>query len=171
MLHSVGIDYLPEEDRLRIDVRSRSGDVHRFLLTRRVCALWLRDLEATALRSAAVPERLDPAAKATLTGLHHTALVQQAKFGRVQPSPEEASPAPQLLASVECGIDRRGEKWAIRFTTVHGDVLTLSLTAQTLHGIIELLRRQLVRTDWGLSLLPSADAPRADPQKLPGSLH
>lgn len=171
MLQSVGIEYLPDADRLRIDIRAGDGRISRFMITRRVCKAWLRDLEAMAVRSAELPDRIDPALRASLAGAHHEALAQQAKFGRSEPDASAPLPEPVLLSKVLCGRDQGKDQWALRFVSTGRDVVTLSLSPQTFHGIVELLRKQLARADWELELLPSAAVSGRPESKPSGALH
>jgi hypothetical protein len=171
MLQSVGITYVPEEDRLRIDIRAKDGAESSFLLTRRVCAAWLRDLEAMAVKSAQVPEHVDPAIRTSIASAHHSALAQQAKYGHSRQEAAERLPDPSLLSRIGCGVDRRSGQWALRFFGTKNQVVTLSLSPQTFHGVVELLRKQLAATDWGLQLLPRASAPDQEANKASGVLH
>ena len=162
MLHSVRIRFDSLEDRLEVVIRVNEDGAYRFHLTRRMTVKLASQLQILAAWSAAVPESVDPVTRGSIAASHHSALAAQSAF---TPSPKPATPLtvhtgerPMLVTDVRCGRRTEDDKWLLSFRYAKKETLSLILQQSTLHGIIELLRRQLAEARWGLTLLPEAEA-------------
>ena len=158
MLDRVVIRYLPVEDRLELAIITKPPvKLYRLHLTRRVTRLWLDQLAKVIEVSAAAPATAEPTTRAAIAALHHEALASRASFGRsdlpaLEQSLETAPVQPSLVTRISCGRRKSDGLWTLRFGFVSGGVVSLNLTAETLHGAVELLTRQLEKTDWRLNL-------------------
>ena len=165
MLHSIRIRYDAPEDRLELVIRVQEDSAYRFHMTRRVAVRFAAQLQALAVWSAGVPASVDPVTRSSITAGHHNVLAAQAPIGA---APQPARPLqvltgerPVLITDVRCGRSNEDGRWVLSFDFGKDQTLNLQLQQSTLHGVIELFRRKLQESDWGLALL--AQAPSAAP--------
>ena len=170
MLQSLSLRYDPTEDRmlLHLHVQQPPGPVvvHPLHLTRRLCAQWRQDLQAMVDRSAQAPERMDPAARAAASKAHHDAQSSQARVSTDRPSSELPQPErpPMLVTRIACGQRQSDRRWVVQFETASMPPMTLVLTSQTLHALVDALSRRVQTAQWALPAVASeqrAPAPAA----------
>lgn len=177
MLESISIKYDAVEDRLLLRIRTRDQDApvkeHALHLTRRVCAVWRKQLHAMVEMSAEAPQRLDKPTRQAIAASHHEAMATRANY---QPAPPEQAEPPKeppiLVTKVVCGKRRTDNRWVMRFELLDRATLSLVLSSQTLHGVIDMLGRRLKGIGWGLPPLPGEATGTAEPaRKAPSALH
>lgn len=157
MSDSIGLGYDPVEDRLTLTTTSASGETRTLHLTRRFTRVLVRRLERMAGETAGAPERGDGAQRGGIAALHHDAVAEKTRFEpRKVPRPSSADGArPLLVTGVRSGRSKSEPvRWLLELTCDGGAKIRLTLSTRLLHGFIELLRRHLPRTDWGIELLP-----------------
>lgn len=160
MLQNISVRFDPVEDRLVLRLvlkaEGQAPQEHWLHLTRRLWTGWRQDLQAMVDLSAQAPERLDPAAKASISKGHHEAMTRQASV-RTGPA---ATPAltlqagPVLVTKIVCGRRRTDGRWLISFERRRLPALGLVLSGQTLHGLVDALTRRVQAADWGLAPMP-----------------
>lgn len=158
MLKNLSVRFDPVEDRLlmRLEFEAEEGGAreHWLHLTRRVCAAWRGDLQKMSDLSAELPARLDPVAKAVVAQAHHQVMASQATT-RTEPAPKLQPPGvPALVTGIGCGRRKDDGRWVIRFDLRDQPALTLVLSTQTLHALVDALSRRVAVADWALPLLP-----------------
>ena len=160
MLKNLSLRFDPVEDRLTLRlVLQPPGEgapaEHWLHITRRVCAVWRQDLQAMVDRSAEAPAASAPPAKAALSRAHHQAMASQATV-RIEPAASAPAPeqAPDLVTQITCGHRRSDGKWVIRFERRNLPSLSLLLSAQTLHALVDSVSRRIASAGWGLNTLP-----------------
>lgn len=162
MPESLSLRFDAVED--RIILRLVADDAEQWLqLTRRVCMQWRLDLQTLVDASAQAPSRLDPMARAGISSAHHQAMAAQATV-RKEPTAGPATPAivPQLVTGIACGKRRSDGRWIVRFTTREGRDWTVQLTGESLHGLVDVLNRQVQLAHWALPPMPAqAEVPAA----------
>lgn len=157
MLEDINVRYDAVEDRLLLRVRVRSGETvveHWLHLSRRVCAGWRNDLQKVLDLSASVPNGIDAETKAWATAAHHQ---RQASELREQRGPNPMvlqSARPDLVNRIMTGRRRADGRWVLRFETVGGHSLSLTLASRTLHALAEAIFRQVRAAKWALPLIP-----------------
>lgn len=156
MLKNIRLRYDPAADRLVLDMllQAPEGPGERYVLhlTRRIVAIWRRDLQAMVDASAQLPARMDAAARAVVSQAHHQALAAQVKT-RTEPAPtpeEETSRPPRLVTRIACGRRRDDGRWVLQFECAQGPNLGLMLSARTLHGLVDALSRRVLSAEWNL---------------------
>lgn len=157
MLKRLVLRYDPVEDRIVLRLVTEQSE-HWVHLTRRVTTQWRRDLDVVIERSAQVPERLDPVARTTVAQAHHQAMAAQAQVRaeRRDEAPELAArPVPELVVGVACGQRRDDGRWLIRFAFPQERHCTVALSAESLHGLVEVLDVQMRKAGWQ----PASSAP------------
>ena len=162
MLDSLALRYSPVEDRLELRVRSKEpAQEYRFALTRRVTLRLAQQLAKAVELSAEAPAHVDPAARRSISLAHHEAVASRASIQR-GPAGGEApvATAPVLVSRIDCGRSKDGRLWLLRISGPDRAAVALTLAPETLHGLVELLRRRLAEEQWGIQLLPAA-APAA----------
>jgi len=173
LLDRLKITYVPAEDRLELCILARApAKVHRLHLTRRLVRQWLDQLAQVVEASAQVPAGANPSTRAAITAMHHEAVAAKANFKPGSASAEldaqARTVAPVLVTQVSCGYMAKEGRWVLRFGLGASDAVSLTLSPETLHGTVELLRRQLATTDWQLS--PPV-APSVPSRTVDGVLH
>lgn len=167
MLDSLKIRYDPVEDRLVLTVAARHEGVvstNTLHLTRRLSASWRADLEEVLKLSAQTPGRLEPAVQAIVTAANHQALAAQAPR-RVEPvTAEDVAQPPRLVTKIVVGRERSGGRWVLRFEVLDAAPVTLTLSDQTLHALIDAFNERVAGAQWALPPLPTklpagSDAP------------
>lgn len=175
MLKNISIRYDPTEDRMvvRLVVQSASeaAEEHWLHVTRRVCAAWRQDLQAMVDLSAQAPERLDAAVRASVSQAHHQAMASQAK---ARTEPVASQPAslvqPALVTHIVCGRRRSDGRWLMRFERRDLPSLSLVLSGQTLHALVDAVSRRIRTAAWGLAALP-VEQPTTAPPAAGSALH
>ncbi|HSW05885.1 hypothetical protein [Aquabacterium sp.] len=176
MLQNISVRFDPVEDRLVL--RFTEGDAaaaveHWLHVTRRVYAVWRKDLQAMVDRSAALPERMDRGAKAVVAAAHHRAMASQVKL-RAEPAPAPRPETPEirpwLVTAVECGRRKKDERWVLKFMLRERAPLTLVLSDSTLHGLIGAIARRVKVARWEFTALP-LDKASSSPSGPPPALH
>jgi hypothetical protein len=164
VLDSLALRYSPVEDRLELRVRSKEpAQEYRFALTRRVTLRLAQQLAKAAELSADAPAYVDPAARRSISLAHHEAVASQASIQRgtdTNPVPVATGEAPLLVSRVDCGRTKDGRLWVLRLSCPGRAAVAVTLASKSLHGFVELLRRRLAESQWGIELLP-ASAPAA----------
>lgn len=160
MLKNISIRFDPIEDRMTLRMVVQSGSdapqEHWLHLTRRLCGVWRQDLQAMVDLSAQAPERLDAPAKASISQAHHQAMARQAQV-RTEPAPSPAdgpTPQPVLVTRIVCGRRKADGRWLMRFERRDLPSLSLVLSSQTLHALIDALTRRIQSASWALPSLP-----------------
>lgn len=157
MLQSLTLQFDHAEDRLllrlqeQIDGRESELCLH---LTRRVCAQLSRDLKTLAELSAQVPERMAPLARAAVSVAHHEAMSVQVPLRKAPPPLPGTARRTALVLAVATGRRREGGQWVLKFELQGQEPATLTLTEQTLHGVIGLLGKQIAAANWALPESP-----------------
>ena len=173
MLQNISIRFDPVEDRLALTITARAegGAVqeHRLHLTRRICLAWRPDLQTMLDRSAQLPPRLGPEARAAVSKTHHQAMASQADL---RTSPTVADPAGQavkhaLVTRINCGQRRHDGLWVLRFDLFSGPAVSLVLEGKTLHGFVDGVVGQMQASGWDLPPLPVES--QAGPSDEPGT--
>jgi hypothetical protein len=157
MLKRIVLRYDPVEDRILVRLVTDQTQ-HGVLLTRRLATRWRHDLDVVIERSAQLPERLDPVARATIAQAHHQAMAAQAQLRaerRDEVPPMPMRPVPELAVGVACGQRRSDGRWLIRFTFAQDRECTVALSPESLHGLVEVLDIQMRKAGW----LPPPSAP------------
>jgi hypothetical protein len=164
MLDSLALRYSPVEDRLELRVRSKEpAQEYRFALTRRVTLRLAQQLAKAVELSAETPAHVDPAARRSISLAHHEAVASRASIQRGPAggvAPVATGEAPVLVSRIDCGRSKDGRLWLLRISGPDRAAVALTLAPETLHGLVELLRRRLAEAQWGIELLPAA-APAA----------
>lgn len=176
MLKSLSVRYDPVEDRLVVELSVQEGEApssYTLHITRRVCAAWRRDLQTMVDLSAQAPARLDPVAKAVVSKAHHDAMSSQAKVTteprRTEPSTSKAS-EPLLVTKILGGRRKTDNRWVLRFETQSLPPISLVLSSQTLHALVDALARRIRTAAWGLEALPNEALPLQSPSPA-GQFH
>lgn len=154
VLTSLSLRFDAVED--RIVLRLVADDAEQWLqLTRRVCMQWRLDLQTLVDASAQVPQRLNPAVRASISSVHHRAMAAQATLRKL-PVVERLPPAgiQNLVSGIACGKRRSDGRWIVRFTTREGRDWTVLLTSESLHGLVEVLNAQVQAANWALAPMP-----------------
>lgn len=165
MLQKISLRFDPVEDRLvlRLTVKTPAGPVdHWLLLTRRLCVGWRRDLQAMVDMSAALPERMDRAAKAAVSSAHHQALASQVPTRTEAAEPVAEQPAerpPMLVTKIECGRRRGDGRWVLNFELRDGPPLAMVVADPTLHALVDAVSRRVAAAGWNLPPIASERAP------------
>lgn len=168
MLESLKLRYDPLEDRLVLTVAAKHGSdtsSQTLHLTRRLCAGWRADLEQVLRLSAQPPARLEPSAQAMVTAANHQALAAQAPRRSEPVTAREAARQAQLATRVTVGRERATGRWIVQFDVQQGSPLTLTLSDQTMHALIDAFNERIASAHWQLPPLqtqmpvgPAADA-------------
>jgi hypothetical protein len=161
MLQSITLRFDPVEDRVLMRLAQEPPTEHELwlALTRRVCSLLRRDLQALAAQSAQAPLRMAEAARAAVTAMHHQALADQVPARsepRAQPGP---TVVPSLVVGVATGRNKADGRWVLRFDLRAQPAVQVALTDQTLHAVIRLLNQQVSAAGWGLEPMAVEAAP------------
>lgn len=168
-IHQVSVDFVAEEDRLRLRIATSEGAELRFWLTRRYLRLlWpalhkLAELASPALPVAPVP--LSPEARKAVVEMEHEEAVMKADFSKPFAPTGVAKPfgeAPLLLARVQGGRGPEG-KPALAMHTQDGRGLTLNLDGMLLHSLMRLLHQAAAQAHWDLALELPHVAPQSEP--------
>lgn len=173
-IHQVSVDFVAEEDRLRLRIATTEGAELRFWLTRRyVRLLWpalrsLAELANPVVQRA--PARVSPEARKALVEMEHAEAVKQADFSKPFAPTGAAMPLgdePLLLARVQ-GMRAPDGRPLLAMHTQQGQGLTLNLDALLIHSLMRLLHLATAQAQWelGLELPHAAPAPSA-----PGALN
>jgi len=165
VIERLKLTYLPAEDRLELCIFAAAPNrVHRLHLTRRVTRGWLEQIARIVELSAQPPASAQPEARAAIARLHHEALaakVTYAKSSGDDALQARAAAAPaRLVTALSCGRSKQDGRWILHFSLAPGEAVSLALSAETLHGLVQLLAAQLQSTDWQLDL-PVLRAPVA----------
>jgi len=156
MLEQLMLRYVAAEDRLELGlITTAPAAAHRLHLTRRLTRTWLQQLAKAIEVSAEVPASAAPATRKAIAAAHHESVAARARFER---SSAQDSTGGQMLAdapaalvrNIQCGRRRADGLWLLRFAYGPGQTVSLLLKPETLHGLVELLIRQLATTDWQL---------------------
>ncbi len=164
MPRSIALSFDPVEDRLALTIVAASGEERIVHLTRRVTRSLAGTLEKMAKETAEPPPDSDERQRGDLAVLHHEALAEQTSIHSERVDRKDADPAdrPLLVTGVRAGRTRTAPvRWLLEFSCVDKQTIKLNLSARMLHGFIELLRRRLPGTQWGIDLLAApADGAR-----------
>ena len=176
MLKNLSLRFDAVEDRLllRLHLIGAAGleSVHALHLTRRLCAAWRGDLQSMLDASAGPPSHLGQSAKAAVSKAHHQAMSAQA-VARTEPAPpsdETANETPQLVTAIACGKRVSDSRWIVRFTLKNQTSISLVLTAQTLHALVDALSRRVQVAQWALSPI-AVESKEAAPPTLAKEFH
>lgn len=172
-IHQVSVDFVAEEDRLRLRIATSEGAELRFWLTRRYLRLLWPALRGLAeLANPLVqqsPERVSPEARKALVEMEHAEAVKQADFSKpFAPTGAEMplGDAPLLLARVQGGRGADGRP-LLAMHTQQGRGLTLNLDALLIHSLMKLLHQAAAQAQWDLALeLPQTATARGAPPTL-----
>lgn len=156
-MERIKITYVPGEDRLELCIFALPPPaVQRIQLTRRITRRWLAQLGQIVELSAQPPASSRPDTRAAIARLHHEALASQATFARSADDADlqaRVAQAPvRLAAEVNCGRSKQDGRWVIQFAFGNGESVSLALSSETMHGVIQLLVNQLQAADWQLDL-------------------
>lgn len=165
MLESLKLRFDPVEDRLVLTVTAKhesDRQTSTLHLTRRICAGWRADLEQVLRVSAQAPSRLEPQAQAIVTAANHQALAAQAPRRSEPVTREELTVSPLLVTKVVVGRERQSMRWLVRFEVRGATPVTLTLSDQTLHALIDAFNERITGSDWGITTLPTKVPPAVD---------
>ncbi len=151
---SLGFD--PIEDRLVLSA-GRPGEAVEFHLTRRFTREFATRLAALAAESATAPPTASSAQRSKLASLHHDAIARDLPIETTRAKAPSYAPGarPALVTGVRFGRSKANPSVRlIGLRCQDGRRFDLKLPPALLHGFIEMLRRRLADTDWGIELLP-----------------
>ena len=156
MSQALALTYDPVEDRLLLALTDGNGQERELHLTRRFTRLLVRRLEGLAERTAQAPAGVDAGQRESLAALHHDAQAGKVPIEKTRrPTPPPDARRPALATGVRTGRTRNPpERWIVEFQLQDGKTVKLTLSVRLLHGFIELIRRRLPATEWGVELLP-----------------
>lgn len=174
MLNEISVGYDPAQDRIHLQLRCREGDaeqVHRLLLTRRLCLPLRAGLQDLVSRSAQVPQAITPAARQQLVAGHHQARLQQTTLQlERRKAANRGDDEPRLVLRAQCGTRRSDGQWVVRFECEAGEPLTITLGERTLHALAASIDDRMRRAAWVVE--PSLSSPQqAVADKPPAGLH
>jgi hypothetical protein len=164
-IHQVSVDFVAEEDRLRLRIATSEGAELRFWLTRRYLRLLWPALRSLAELANPVvqqsPERVSLEARKALVEMEHAEAVKQADFSKpFAPTGAEMplGDAPLLLARVQ-GMRGPDGRPLLAMHTQQGRGLTLNSDSLLIHSLMKLLHQAAAQAQWDLALeLPQAAA-------------
>jgi hypothetical protein len=174
MIHQIQIKYDPLADRLRMQVRTRTGEVFAIWLTRRlVQRLWPAFQQvATQLALGRVPTDalVHPEAQAMIAESVRSRALPNADFSQPfssEPAQRPLGEEPLLAAEVELQA-RPQSPGGLRLTVSDGKRrITLQLNDELHSAMLRLLEQAVAAADWGLAPPSSAaTAPQAPPSLL-----
>lgn len=162
MSELIALRFDPVEDRLALRISSANGEERIVHLTRRFTRLLATALERIAAETAGSPADSEAGQRSNLAALHHEAIAAQTRieFRKARGSPQLRDQLPLLATGVRTGRKKSTPvRWMLELTCQGQRRIMLTLSTRMLHGFIDLLRRHLPETDWGIELLA---APRDD---------
>lgn len=136
---------------------SRSGKVQAVHFTRRFTRMFAKRLATIAAQTAQPPAGVDRVERDSLAALHHDAQAGKVAIEEAEPpprNPDAEGERPLLVTRVRTGrAGGQRERWIVEFRGEGGAPVRLTLSVRMMHGFIELIRRRLPATDWGIDLL------------------
>lgn len=163
-LNQLKIDFVPEQDRLLMQLSTSESVEVRLWLTRRfVKLLWPLLVKLAEETSPRIRTQANPEARRALLGIEHEQAVSKADFSK----PFEETPArqmplgeePILLARIQTGRDAKGLP-VVAMHPSDGQGITLTFDAVLLHSVCKLLQAAAQKSDWDIALtLPGVEAP------------
>ena len=166
-LNQLKIDFVPEQDRLLMQLSTSESVEVRLWLTRRfVKLLWPLLVKLAEETSPRIRTQPNPEARRALLGIEHEQAISKADFSKRY---EESGPRqlplgeePILLASIQTGRDARGLP-VVAMHPTSGQGLTLTFDAVLLHSVCKLLQAAVQKSDWDVELnLPGVEAPQEE---------
>jgi len=153
MLDSLKLRFDPVEDRLVLTVTGKqdaTAPPTTLHLTRRLCAAWQGDLAEVLRLSAQPPARLEPKVQTLMAAANHQALAAQAVRRSEPVSTDEAARPAQLVTRVTTARERTTGRWVLRFELRNAPPLTLTLSDQTMHALIDAFGERVTGAHWQL---------------------
>jgi hypothetical protein len=173
-IHQIQIRHDEAEDRLLLRMSTTDNCEVRFWLTRRFTRLLWKVLVKMLEWDRAVKQQVDPETRRAVLDIQHEGYSQQADFSK--PFAENAQEAPRSLPLGEAPVllakvQGRKQGEGVHLLSLHplqGQGIDITLDAKLLHLFTRLIREQVAKTDWDLSLDlyegGEAAAPAAEPQ-------
>ncbi|OGA14859.1 MAG: hypothetical protein A3I63_08300 [Betaproteobacteria bacterium RIFCSPLOWO2_02_FULL_66_14] len=163
-LHQIKIDYMPEEDRLLMQLSTSDGqEVHLWLTRRFVKLLWPLMVKLAEEASPRIRTQSDPEARKALLSMEHEEAMARADFSKPYDDSERAMPlgmTPLLLARIRTAHDANGQP-IVALHPAEGQGVTLTLDSVLVHSVCRLLQAAVVKSDWDMELkLPGNVPPR-----------
>jgi len=162
------VRYDPVEDRLLLQIRTRSGELFSIWLTRRMVArLWgpFLELVSTLQVARAAPNAtVSPEAREMLSQAARERPLPRTDFEtpfQSRPVAEPLGPTPLLPEAVNLSRAQAGGLM-LRLREPQGRHLEMRLGDDLATGLFRLLEKALALSDWGLAV------PKADPTPTPG---
>ncbi|MGE0874941.1 MAG: hypothetical protein AB7O31_09760 [Burkholderiales bacterium] len=168
-LNQLKIDFVPEQDRLLMQLSTSEAVEVRLWMTRRfVKLLWPLLVKLAEETSPRIRTQASPEARRALLGIEHEQAISKADFSK----PFDEAPArelplgtdPILLARIQTGRDPKGLP-VVAMHPSEGQGITLTFDAVLLHSICKLLQAAVQKSDWDVELkLPGVEAPPEERQ-------
>jgi hypothetical protein len=156
MTESLALGFDPVEDRLALTITSGDAEKRTIHLTRRVTRRLADILTRLARETAEAPANVDDAQRGNLAALHHDAVAGRTPIqsGRMKRPSSDPADRPLLVTGLRSGRFRSGSpRWLIEFSCEGDQKIKITMSKRMLHAFIELLRRRLPTTEWGIELL------------------
>lgn len=154
MSSGISLRYDPIEDRLVLTCTTQDGAAQELHLTRRFMRMFAKRLAAIAAQTAQAPAGVDRGQRENLAALHHDAQAGKVAIEKSETRSADAGVRPLLVTGVRTGrLGGQRERWVVEFRGDGSKPVRLALSVRMMHGFIELLRRRLPATDWGIELL------------------
>jgi len=159
-LRQIQVRFEPEQDRLRLRIKTSSSAVLQCWLTRRLVRRLWPHLENALAQNAQVSSQASEEARDAMKQFQREGALQKSDF--TQPFDEEGDlplgDAPLLVAKASLGRSEENPGLhVLRLEPKQGRGLNLSLPDPILHTICELIRRAVAKTDWDLDLAPAPE--------------
>lgn len=175
MLRDISLSYDPEEDRLRLRIRSGSDDdmaVHRVALTRRVALAWRADLRVMQEAMAQLPAALPQPVRQEWVQGHQSALSEQLPRRKLPPAPEDLDPSAYALAlQVSCGRRRSDKRWVVTIRSRGVPTATLTLADNVTAALATMLEQRLAEARWLATPAAASNETKPAPASSSQPLH
>lgn len=160
-LRQIQVRFEPEQDRLRLRIKTSDEAVLQAWLTRRLVALLWPHLEKALAANADVSAQDSDEAKRAVKEFQREGALQKSDF--TKPFDEDGAQLlgdePLLVAKATLGkSEKHPTLHVLRLEPKEGRGLNLSLPEPILHTLCELIRRAVAKADWGLDLAPAPAA-------------
>ena len=153
-LHQLKLDFIPEQDRLLLRVRTDNQFELRLWLTRRALRLLWPLLVQMVRCAPEVARQSNPQARDALVGMQHERALRQADFGQsFEESPRELplGADPILVARIQANKDDCGND-VLGLLPQQGQGINLTLDNTLLHSLCKLMQNAVAKAEWDIVL-------------------
>lgn len=163
-LNQLKIDFIPEQDRLMIQLStSESAEIRLWMTRRFVKLLWPLLVKLAEETSPRIQTQASPEARRALLGIEHEQAISKADFSKpfeeTQAREMPLGHEPILLARIQTGRDPKGQP-VVAMHPSEGQGVTLTFDSVLLHSVCRLLQAAVQKSDWDIELkLPGVEAP------------